>query len=651
MTAYRNLSSLSLHRIRNHAIVQQRILLRSPPPPRCFHVTAVCLDDNKDDVYSHDRINAMVGHNFPDFIEHWNRDTFRKVGYGLSAATLLTLAGPSLWFGLTHHAVSYVPAVLMGTATATYWHIGLKDIHQKSHAIRRNFPVLGNLRYVFETVRPELHQYIVESDSEGRPFDRNHRAQVYRRAKGVDDTLPFGTRRDVYEVSHEWACHSMWPTKITDEEAKRYTIGASEFGTTQPYSASVFNVSGMSYGAISDHAILALSKGAKMGNFFQNTGEGGVSRFHIQGGGDLVWNMGTGYFGCGSGAAEKRVFEPQVFQETLQAAEGNIKMIEIKLSQGAKPGHGGILPKAKITREIATTRKLDFPATDDCHSPPRHSSFSNAYEMVEFIAKVRELSGGLPVGVKLCVGEPADIATLCKAMVEIGNGPDFITVDGAEGGTGAAPPEFSNSVGFPLEEGIIVVRNFLVGSGLKDKVAINASGRVTSGFGLVKKLSLGADITSAARAFMLSLGCIQALKCNTNKCPTGVATLDKDLMFGLDPELKSSRGKCFCFYFLVSGTRDTVSLSRHYSGSVYNFHKRTLHSASEIVGVLGKNKFSDVLPSDIMRRVKRNEVRTLSEIYPDIQPGCLLGGDGPQRLQALWDTGGANDVASSRWIY
>jgi len=595
---------------------------------RCFHATDLnpnASGEKDDDRYAADRISSQVSHNFPDFIEHWNRDTFRKVGYGLSAMTLMTLAGPTIWFGLTHHAMSYVPAIVMGTTTAVYWRVGLKDINQKSHAIRRNFPVLGNLRYVFETVRPELHQYIVESDSEGRPFDRNHRAQVYRRAKGVDDTLPFGTRRDVYQINHEWAAHSMWPTKVTDPQAMRYSIGTSAFGTTNPYSASIFNVSGMSYGAISDHAILALNTGAKMGNFFQNTGEGGVSRFHIQGGGDLVWNIGTGYFGCGSGTGDKRVFEPQVFQETLHAAEGRVKMIEIKLSQGAKPGHGGILPKAKITPEIAATRKLVYPATGDCHSPPRHSSFNNAHELIEFVVKVRELSGGLPVGVKLCVGEPGDIASLCKAMVETGNGPDFITVDGAEGGTGAAPEEFSNSVGFPLEEGIVVVRNMLVGANLKDKVAINASGRITSGFGMVKRLALGADITSAARAFMLSLGCIQALKCNTNKCPTGIATLDKKLMYGLDPELKSTR--------------------------VYNFHKRTVHSACEIVGILGEDNFADLSPSDIMRRVRTNEVRTLSELFPEVQPGSLLDGTGPPRLQTVWERGGSKDVSTKSWIY
>jgi glutamate synthase domain-containing protein 2 len=533
------------------------------------------LDDAKDHYYNKDRVSAMVGHNFPDYIERWNRDNFKKVGYGLAAATAMcavcAVGGAS---ALT--ASSMAPAVILGTLTAGYWHLGLQDIRQTSHAIRRNYPVLGNVRYILEVVRatktmpskivveifltdlylifwlsllsiskirPELRQYIVESDGEGRPYDRLHRTQIYQRAKDVDDTMPFGTRRNVYDVHHEWACHSMWPVELTSDEAKRYTIGSAEFGTTKPYSASVLNVSGMSYGAISDNAILALNTGARYGNFFQNTGEGSVSRFHLEGGGDIVWNIGAGYFGCGSGTGSNRVFEPTMLKDTIEMGTGRIKMLEIKLSQGAKPGLGGILPKVKITEEIARARKLEYPPTGDCHSPARHSAFNNAYEMVEFVAKVRELGGGIPVGIKLCVGEPGDIAALCKAIVEVGTGPDFISVDGAEGGTGAAPPELSNSVGLPLEEGIVVVRNMLVGAGLKEKVAINASGRVTNGFSLVRTIALGANITSAARAFMMSLGCIQALKCNTNKCPTGIATLNKDLMFGLDPEQKSVRGE------------------------------------------------------------------------------------------------------------
>lgn len=441
----------------------------------------------------------------------------------------------------------------------------------------------------------------------------------------MDDTLPYGTRRDLYQPGHEWALHSMWPKSIEDEQAKRTWVGTADYGTTQPYSASVLNVSAMSYGALSDNAIHALSAGARLGNFFHNTGEGGVSHAHLAGQGDLVWNIGTGYFGCGTNKNEKRIFEPAMFQETVEESNGRIKMIEIKLSQGAKPGHGGLLPRAKITPEIADARKLAYPPTDDCHSPASHSAFSNARELVEFIAKVRELSGGLPVGIKMCVGEPGEIAMLCQAMLEAGNGPDFITVDGAEGGTGAAPPELSNSVGLPMEEGIVVVRNMLVGTNLRDKTRINASGRITSGFSLVKTIALGADYTCAARAFMMSIGCIQALKCNTNKCPTGIATQDKKLMFGLDPEEKSTRA--------------------------YFFHKKTVQAASDIVGIMGYDAFNQVTANDIMRRLHDNKVRTLSEHFPEVEPGSLLTGKASIRMQAVWDYCKTENVVTRRWIY
>lgn len=568
-------------------------------------------------MYRKDRINAMVGHNFPDFIEKWNRETFRKVGYGLAASTIAACAITPFGYG---------PAVVLGAITAGYWHVGLRDIRQNGHAIRRNYPVLGNIRYILETLRPELHQYIVESDSSGKPFDRMQRTQIYQRAKNVDDTMPFGTRRHVYEEGYEWACHSMWPKELSNDVSSfRTRVGCEAYGTTQPYDASVLNISGMSYGAISDNAILALSTGAKMGKFMQNTGEGGVSRFHLEGGGDLVWNIGTGYFGCGTGEGHNRVFDPSTFQEMIDQANGQVKMIEVKLSQGAKPGHGGLLPKAKITKEIAFARKLPFPPDADCHSPARHSSFGNAYELIEFLAKLRELSGGLPVGIKMCVGEPGDVATLCKAIVETGSGPDFITVDGSEGGTGAAPPELSNHMGMPLEEGLVLVRNMLVGAGLRDNVKINASGRVSSAFSLVRTIALGADYTSAARAFMMSLGCIQALKCNTNKCPTGIATLNKDLMYGLDPQSKSHR--------------------------VFNYHTKTVKVASEIVGIIGKDGFHEVNGDDIMRRVRHHEVKTLSEHFPEIESESLLKNSAPKRLQDLWDGSGTKHVSTRRWIY
>lgn len=591
-----------------------------------------------DDHWSEDKVSGYFGHNFPDFIEHWNRDNFRRVGYvlggstGVLAATLAT--SPSL------STLLVAPTVILGALTTAYWRIGLNDMKQTSHAIRRNYPVLGNMRYIFETIRPEIRQYLVEDDLEGRPFDRMRRSLVYQRAKNVDDTVAFGTRRDVYAAHYEWACHSMfpkppvppedWQTELSEHPRRRTWIGTAEFGTTKPYSASILNISAMSYGAISDNAILSLSGGAKMGHFYHNTGEGGVSNSHKKGGGDLVWNIGTGYFGCGTTASDgsgRRMFDPTLFQETIQENAPQIKMIEVKLSQGAKPGHGGILPRAKITPEIAEARKLEYPATSDCHSPPSHSAFSNPRELIEFIMQLRELSGGLPVGIKLCVGDPRDVAKLVRTMVEMGNGPDFITVDGAEGGTGAAPPEYSNSVGLPLEEGLVVVRNLLTGAGMRSKVRINASGKVCSGFSLTRTLALGADITCAARAFMLSLGCIQALKCNTNKCPTGIATQNKELQYGLDPRDKTNR--------------------------VYNFHKRTVQAAAEIVGTIGHDRFSELQADVIMRRVSDREVKTLADHLPNVDPECLLLGNGPKNLQELWDDTAKSAGPQGRlhWIY
>ena len=494
------------------------------------------LTNDKDTMWSKHKVNAYVGHTFPDFIEFWNRQTYRKVGYGLasSSALLSTLTILPLSDDVPM-LTSIVPASFLTITTIGYFIIGENDMKQNQHAVRRNYPVLGNLRYILETIRPELRQYIVESDTDGRPFDRMRRAQIYTRAKNVDDTIAFGTRKDLYQVNTEFACHSMWPKEIGMEDA-RVAIGNTNYGTTKLYSASIFNISAMSYGAISDHAILALNAGAKLGQFYHNTGEGGVSKFHLQPGGDLVYNIGTGYYGCGTFDTNnntKRIFDATCFQETIEEGSNQIKMIEIKLSQGAKPGHGGLLPKAKITKDIADARKMNYPAEYDCHSPSSHSAFSNSYELVEFISTVRELSGGIPVGIKMCIGQPLDFAKLCKAIIEMGTGPDFITIDGAEGGTGAAPPEFSDSIGLPLEEGLILARDYLVGCNLRNQIKVIASGRITSGFSITRNLALGADVTNSARGFMMSLGCIQALKCNSNKCPTGIATQNKDLMYGL----------------------------------------------------------------------------------------------------------------------
>ncbi len=527
----------SPHRFNTKNIIQNKSPISQPAKSdKCFYTTTSKVQQNdvkhhegKDNVWSKNKVNAYVGHTFPDFIEFWNRKTYRNVGYGLSALTA-TIGTITVIPDITV-LTSFIPATLLTFTTLGYWYVGENDIKQNQHAVRRNYPVLGNLRYILETIRPELRQYIVESDMDGRPFDRMHRALIYTRAKNVDDTIAFGTRRNLYEVNTDFACHSMWPKSVSSESA-RVIIGNKEFGTSKLYSASIFNISAMSYGAISDNAILALNGGAKLGGFYHNTGEGGVSEFHRKPGGDLVYNIGTGYFGCGSGA-DKRVFESDCFKETIDESDGQIKMIEIKLSQGAKPGHGGLLPKAKITQAIADARKLPYPPLHDCHSPSTHSAFSNSHELVEFVANLREMSGGLPVGMKMCVGQPKDFVNLCKAILDVGLGPDFITIDGAEGGTGAAPAEFSDSIGMPLEEGLVLARDFLEGSNLRDKIKLIASGRITSGFSITRNLAIGADITNSARGFMMSLGCIQALKCNSNKCPTGIATQNKDLMFGL----------------------------------------------------------------------------------------------------------------------
>ncbi|KAL7446978.1 hypothetical protein ACHAXM_011055 [Skeletonema potamos] len=415
-----------------------------------------------------------VSAGLPDWIEHWSRESFRKVGYGLA------LSIPAV-------AMAGYPAITLGlaTTTAVYWMVGLNDIKQTNQTIRRNFPVLGNMRYLLEMIRPEIRQYFVEGDNEAVPFSRAQRTIVYERSKGMECTMPFGTRRDATAVGFEWVNHSMYPTKIGEQ---RVIIGQHNQSTTQPYSASLLNISAMSYGALSDRAILALSSGARLGNFYHNTGEGSMSRFHKEGGGDLVWNIGTAYFGCGYFAPNgSRVFDPNLFEENAQYA----KMIEIKLSQGAKPGHGGLLPKEKITKEIADARNLGWPVTHDCVSPARHSAFTNPYELCEFINTLRNLSKGKPVGMKLCMGHPEEFGALVRAFAETGEAPDFITIDGTEGGTGAAPPEFSNSVGMPLSFGLSYAHAMLVGAGLRDpvdksqsKVTLIGSGKVCSGFSM-----------------------------------------------------------------------------------------------------------------------------------------------------------------------
>lgn len=468
--------------------------------------------------------------------------------------------------------------------------LGIYDLNQTRHAVRRNYPVIGNLRYLFEYIRPEIRQYFIEDDKNELPFSRAKRSLVYQRAKNEVDKRPFGTQYDVYGNNYEWINHSMSPITINDHNF-RITVGGPD--CTQPYSLSVFNISAMSFGALSANAISALNKGAHMGGFAHDTGEGGISLYHLEHGGDLIWNIGSGYFGCRDSEGN---FSPDEFQK--RAAHDNVKMIEIKLSQGAKPGHGGILPGSKVTPEIARARGVAV--GQDCDSPNRHSAFSTPIELLQFVARLRELSGGKPVGFKLCIGHPWEWFGIAKAMLETGITPDFIVVDGAEGGTGAAPIEFSDHVGTPLREGLRLVHNTLVGVGLRDKIKLGASGRIISAFDMARIMALGADWCNSARGFMFAIGCIQAQACHTGACPTGVATQDPKRQQALVVSDKSVR--------------------------VANFHKNTLHALAELLGAAGLQHPDQLRPHHIARRISSDDVRVLSAVFPDLEPGEILQG-------------------------
>jgi glutamate synthase domain-containing protein 2 len=468
--------------------------------------------------------------------------------------------------------------------------IGYADIFQKKHTIKKNFPVIGHFRYILEAIRPEIMQYFVETDTQGRPINRQFRSLIYQRSKKVNDTVPFGTQMDVYNAGYEWMDHSMYAKgdkEINDKP--RVMVGGTD--CKQPYLASLLNISAMSFGSLSKNAIMALNKGAKKGRFAHNTGEGSISPYHLKHGGDLIWQIGTGYFGCRTNDGN---FNPETFAE--KATTDNVKMIEIKLSQGAKPGHGGILPASKNTEEIAKIRNVE-PHTD-VHSPPSHSAFSDAEGLMEFVKLLREKSGGKPIGFKMCIGKKSEFIDICKVMIASGVKPDFITIDGGEGGTGAAPVEFSNSLGMPLKDGLAFAYDTLVGYDLKKDITLIASGKIISAFHIARTIALGADMVNSARAMMMAVGCIQALECNNNKCPVGVATQDKSLMRGLDVENKAKR--------------------------VTNFHNETLRSFSELVGAAGVYKSSDITRDHINRRVGMNQVMKYSEIYPEVKEGSLL---------------------------
>lgn len=468
--------------------------------------------------------------------------------------------------------------------------LGIYDLNQTRHAIRRNYPVIGNLRYLFEFIRPEIRQYFIESDKDELPFSRAERSLVYQRAKHDIDKRPFGTQNDVYGNDYEWINHSMVPTHLADTDF-RIQVGGEN--CTQPYAMSVLNISAMSFGALSANAVRALNKGAQIGGFAHDTGEGGISLYHLEHGGDLIWNIGSGYFGCRDAQGN---FSEEEFAK--RATQPSVKMIELKLSQGAKPGHGGMLPAAKVTPEIARARGI--PVGVDCISPAHHSAFSTPVEMMEFIARLRELSGGKPVGFKMCIGHPWEWFAIAKAMLKTGITPDFIVVDGAEGGTGAAPIEFVDHVGTPLREGLRLVHNTLVGVGLRKKIKLGASGKIISAFDMARIMALGADWCNSARGFMFAVGCIQAQVCHTGQCPTGVTTQD--------PKRQAA---------IVVGDK---------SERVAHFHDNTLSALGELLGAAGLTHPSDLRPHHIARRISNLEVRMLSAIFPDMHEGEILEG-------------------------
>jgi glutamate synthase domain-containing protein 2 len=523
------------------------------------------------------------------------RRIFVLSAVGVTAVLVLwSLYWPGAWWLF----VLFGPLILMGIA----------DMMQNRQAIKKNFPVIGRLRYFFESIRPEIQQYFVESDIDGAPINRIDRSVIYQRSKEQIDTTPFGTQLNVYAEGYEWMSHSILPKDFHRlDHHPRVTVGGKDCKV--PYSASVLNISAMSFGSLSGNAVEALNWGAKLGKFAHNTGEGGISPHHLKYGGDLIWQIGTGYFGARN---EEGNFSDDAFSKN--AARPEVKMIEIKLSQGAKPGHGGILPAKKNTPEIAAIR-LVKPGTT-VYSPPFHSAFTTPKELIQFIKRLRELSGGKPIGFKLCIGRKAEFISICRAMVEADTYPDFITVDGGEGGTGAAPPEFSNSVGMPLMDGLAFAENMLIGFGIRKHIKLIASGKVLTGFAMVKTMALGADMCNSARAMMMALGCIQALKCNTNQCPTGVATQDPELVKGLSVSHKKTR--------------------------VANFHNNTVESFVELIAAAGIDHPRKLNRGHVHRRVFMNDVRSFDEIYPYIPEGSMLNGTVPERYKAAFAASAAD---------
>lgn len=505
-------------------------------------------------------------------------------------------------------AYFWINALFSFVIVAPLIYMGIVDMTQNRQAIRKNFPLLGRLRYVFEDMRPKIQQYFVESDTDGTPLNRNERSVIYQRAKKQIDTIPFGTQLNVYAEGYEWMTHSVNALDHNKlDHNPRVRVGNKD--CKQPYDASILNVSAMSFGSLSPNAIEALNSGAKAGGFAHNTGEGGISPYHLKHGGDLIWQIGTGYFGARDTNGN---FSPEAF--TKNATRPQVKMIEIKLSQGAKPGHGGILPAKKNTPEIAAIRGVQAGTT--VFSPPFHSAFNTPIALIQFVKQLRELSGGKPIGFKLCIGRKSEFLAICKAMVQLNTYPDFITIDGGEGGTGAAPPEFSNFVGMPLLDALAFADDALRGFGIREHIKLDCSGKILTGFHIVRAMALGADFCNSARAMMLALGCIQALECNKNTCPTGVATQDPYFMKGLDINDKGAR--------------------------VTNYHHNTVASFVELLSCSGLDHPEKINRSHVYRRVFMNMVKTYEEIYPPLPDGCLLeGGDAPIEFESYMNKASA----------
>jgi len=478
------------------------------------------------------------------------------------------------------------------------------DRIQQRHSLLRNYPVLGHLRFLLEGAGPEMHQYFVESNTSGRPFDRDHRSLMYERAKDIEALKPFGTELDVYEPGYGFIGHSLSTRPMPDDPPRSVRVDVGGPDCRHPYSASVINISAMSFGALSANAILALNTAAQRGGFAHNTGEGGFSRHHREPGGDVIWQVGTGYFGCRDANGH---FDREMFAE--QASHEQVKMIELKLSQGAKPGHGGVLPGIKVTPEIAEARRV--PVGEDCLSPPGHSAFRTPLELMHFIATLREASGGKPVGFKICIGNPGEFFAICKAMLETGVTPDFITVDGAEGGTGAAPVEFSNHLGFPLREGLLLVHNALVGIGMRDRLKLAASAKRFASYQIASAMALGANWCNIARGFMFAVGCIQSQSCHTNRCPVGVATQDPRLQKALVVEDKAERA--------------------------LRFHQNTVKGLAEMTAACGLDHPNEFKPIHLYERDRPHHIERFDRLYHFFPPGGLAAGEVPERFKVLWE--------------